>query len=754
MNSWGAYNGGEFAYLAGSAFLEWLVQRPGQSDSSLVYLWRRMSAKQQRSFDEAFVGVFGDSPRVLYGLFAAELTTNAMQAAKQIHGMGMTDTGTVVQRLTWDTGDPAISLDGQRAAIVLRSPNVPSRVVIWRTASEPDTGRARRDSLLRKSDPEDVPARPIYPRPKRVLAMLRSKGASYEDPRFLADGRVLLWKSTPQGDGSQRPDLYLWDPRRGSVRRITHGASVRNADPTADGHHAYAMHCQGGSCDLALVNLIDGSVTVVLRSSPTTSYYRPRVRPGSNDVLVSVHDSTRWHLAIMSGSTREVRILAVGDTVNRYDGAWLSGNEIVDVTEAGGVPNLESFRIDAPTIGPITRLTGAAVAPEPNRRTHSVWFLSLYSRGYDLREVTPSANDSREVPVLANIVSPAVRVAPGDTVPFGVNAVSRPRPFDLSTRLFRWFPAPQIDADGASAVLGLSSNDIVGRSEILAKIAVGDQGAWHGGAIDLTWRGMRPFIRGEAFGAAQSPSASRSAVSESQALDTKLFGGMLSADGSHLDEAWSARYRIGGSVAELDAREAAATYVRSLGFGEANAVFVQRRDRTSASESIAGSFTGGRSFDQSFYRGVATVGFSTAGITLYPVAVSATYARSNGDAPVFEQPTFGGNPSALLDRSLLTQRLAMPVLPTGIQTGPQAFAYRVTVRAQPLDGYFWSGSTTSIDARFARWNRVIGVDGVQSIGAIPLAGTPSARAQYGIGYSLDDPFRKKVRGYLGLVLNP
>ncbi|HEY4130130.1 MAG TPA: hypothetical protein VGM50_05910, partial [Gemmatimonadaceae bacterium] len=754
LNAWGAYNGGEFAYLAGSAFFEWLVQRPGQSDSSLVYVWRRMTAKQQRSFDEAFIGVFGDSPRTLYGLFAAELTSNARDAATRIHGTGAADTGTVVQRLSWDTGDPAISPDGQRAAIVLRSPTLPSRVVIWRTAPEPDTGRARRDSLLRKSDPEDVPAHPIYPPAKRVLAVLRSKGASYEDPRFLADGRVLLWKSTPQGDGSQRPDLYLWDPRRGSVRRITHGASVRNPDPTPDGHNAYAMHCQGGSCDLVLVSLITGGVTPVLRSSPTLSYYRPRVRPGSNDVLFSVHDSTRWHLGLMDGQTRAVRLLTAGDSVNRYDGAWLSVNEIVDVTEAGGVPNLESFRIDAPTPGPITRLTGAAVAPEPNRRNHSVWFLSLYSRGYDLREVTPSPNASREAPVLADLLAPAMRVASRDTAPFAINAVSEPRPFNLSARLFRWFPAPQVDADGASGVLGLSSNDIIGRSEVLAKLAIGDQGLWHGGAVDLTWRGMRPFVRGEAFFAAQSPSASRSAVSPSSALNAKLFGGMMSIDGNHLDEGWSSRYRLGGSVARLDAPDSGNSYARSLGFGEAGAVFVQRRNRASATESLAGSFTGGTSFDHAFYRGVATFGFSTAGATLYPLAVSATYARTNADAPLFEQLSFGGNTSPLLDRSLLSQRLAMPVLPTGIQVGPSAFAYRLTVRSQPLNAYFWSGSTANVGDRFAHWNRVVGVDGVQSIAAIPMAGTPSARAEYGVGYSLDAPFRKQVRAYLGLVLNP
>src|SRR4030095_3205140 len=40
------YMGGAMASLAGSAFLEWLVAQRG--DSSLVAVWRRMSARQPR----------------------------------------------------------------------------------------------------------------------------------------------------------------------------------------------------------------------------------------------------------------------------------------------------------------------------------------------------------------------------------------------------------------------------------------------------------------------------------------------------------------------------------------------------------------------------------------------------------------------------------------------------------------------------------------------------------------------------------
>ena len=72
LSGWDEYQGGSFAYLAGSAFLEWLAARRG--DSTVTQLWRRLSARNDRSFDQAFAGIYGDSPRALYGRFTVELT--------------------------------------------------------------------------------------------------------------------------------------------------------------------------------------------------------------------------------------------------------------------------------------------------------------------------------------------------------------------------------------------------------------------------------------------------------------------------------------------------------------------------------------------------------------------------------------------------------------------------------------------------------------------------------------------------------
>ena len=500
LDDWGAYAGGSFAYLAGSAFIEWLADTHG--DSSLVDVWRRLSARQNRTFDEAFTGVYGESAAALYGRFTAELTMKSLDIA-QTMAAATNDTGTIVQRLARSTGDPAISTDGQRVAIVLRSAVAPSRVVIWKTAFEPDTLRRRRDSLLLARDPEDVPARSIYPPSKTALFTLRARGgAPYESPRFLHDGRVLLSRSTPRGDGTFVDDLYLWNPEGSSVHRLTRRASLREPDPAPDGHTAVATHCSGGWCSLVIVKLDDGSVSPLLSASDDRSFFRPRFSPDGKTVLVSVHRNGTWRLATVDVAARELTVIDPDDGANRYDAAWMGASDIVAVSDKSGIAEIITLNLASRELRTLSGVTGAAVAPEPNPRDGSVWFLSLYSRGYDLRRLTPTKETNVPHVVASARLVPALSVPPAP-IQLATNAVSEPRRFGFTPRLFRWLPQPSLDADGASAALALISRDVIGRSEVLLAGAYGDPGSWRGGTLSGMWAGWGADLRVTLFDAKQ-----------------------------------------------------------------------------------------------------------------------------------------------------------------------------------------------------------------------------------------------------------
>ena len=757
LNAWGAYEGGAFAYLAGSAFLEWLAAKHG--DSSLVDVWRRLSAKQQRTFDQAFSGVYGESARNLYGRFTAELTSDALAIERRLRAAA-SDTGAIVQRTSWSTGDPAISADGQRVALVLRSATAPSRVVIWRTAPEPDTNRARRDSTLLARDPQDVPTRTIYPGPKRVLASLRAAGGSpYETPRFLRDGRVLLWRRVARGDGSLTSDLYVWDPGRRTVRRVTRDASVRNGDPTPDGRSAVAEQCAHGWCNVVMVDLESGSTRKVIEGSPARSFFKPRVSPDGRNVVVSVATDGRWRLGLFSpdGASQTLRFVDPDDGANRYDASFIAPDSLLTVSEGGGVANIERLDIASGATHPLTHVTGAAVGPAYNPRDRSVWFLSLYSRGYDVRRVEHATSAAAVVAIDSTFGAAAPAPSHGIHA-FATGPAGEPRAFGLSPRLFRWIPQPQLDADGSSIALGLLSSDIIGRSELLVTGAIGSSESSRGAAGSFTWRGFQPSMTISAFVAEQQPTASRAGVAAT-ALDHRMSGGTAAIDVTRQHDTWALRSRLAASTAQVEpigpaAESLAGSTSRSLAFFDFAGTRVWRGTRATLAATLAGDETAGRSFGQPFGRTTTRAALALRGPAVPSLSASASYGAVSRGASAFEQFSIGGGSSPLLARELTSQWVAMPALPRGAASGPSVFSYRATFDMPPLSWYLWSASTADLGERFSVWHRVIGLELTQSIARIPLAGTPAARVQVGVGRSLDEPFRHETRAYLSLVLNP
>jgi len=394
LDATGGYYGGAMAYLAGSAYLEWLAAQRG-GDSSLVHLWRRMSARQDRAFPAAFSGVFGAPPHELYGRFTVDVTERALAARRALEAAGIVE-GDTVQRLSWGTGDPAVSRDGQHVAVVLRgAPGTPSRVVVWKTADEPgDSAADAADAQLLARDPEDVPDVRGRPRPKRAVATLFPvNGRGHDDPRFLADGSgILVTRAEPRRDGAVRPDLFVWSWRDGgTLRRVTRGASIHSADPAPDGRSAAAVQCQYGRCDLVRVDLASGGVTTLAAGGPEAVFYRPRWSPDGRSIAVAVQGDGAWRLAIADPAGGALRAIPSPHGASRYDAAWLADGRLVAVSELGGVANLAVIDPATGAETPLTRVTGAAVAPEPVTGTGHVLYLSLHAGGLDLMRVHRTA---------------------------------------------------------------------------------------------------------------------------------------------------------------------------------------------------------------------------------------------------------------------------------------------------------------------------------------------------------------------------
>jgi hypothetical protein len=711
----GGMYGGEFAYLGGSAFIEWLVQRRG--DSSLVHLWRRMTAKHDRSFDEAFAGVYGESAATLYGRFGAELTANALEIKKTL-AASAPDSGRVIQRLIGETGDPAISKDGGRVAISINPTTRPPRIVVWKTIAEPDTNAEREREQLAASDPEDVPAVRIFPPPKKALATLYAVGDQpYLGPRFFRDGRILVWRNAAVGDGSYVPDLFVWDPQRRTLKRLTHAANVRQGDPSPDGSSVAALQCTGGHCNLVLVDAQLGVVTTLAAGTDTRSFYRPRFAADGRSVLVSVHDHGAWSIATVAVAGGTLDYVTRG--ANFYDAAFADDSTLIATVDLARIPTLVRLRLRDGALQPLAHVTGAAVGGETNPADGTVWFLSLHARGWDLRSA----------PINGAAVGPAA-MAPYQALaspPLGIphelpsTSVGPSHPYGSGPRKWSYAPGGTWSDEGASIVAALVNSDVVGRHELLFQWQAGTRASWQGTSVALTSRASRaPWtLSGFLVRQGQLP------------INTVLHGGAVSIEASHGVETSFRRLQLGGTLADL--KTSVGNGRRELGFATLGLGGTHYGDGTRSAIRVTGSGASGTSAGAAVTRGTLTMSLE---LGPNPLVVTGIVGAARTSSP-FEQFTIGGLTPALLDPAVLSQRIAIPALPATYATGKSLRIYRASIPFGAGRAYSWNAKVGADST--SRWERVAGLEWTAAISQIAVIGTPAARITAGVGDWLNAP---------------
>ena len=749
------YRGGSFAYLDGSAYLEWLVDRLGPAgDSALPHLWRRLSARQSRGFGSAFAGVFGGTPEDLYDRFRVEVTRRALEARARLSEVGLAE-GDTVQSLDWQTGDPAVSRDGSHLAIVLRSKELPARVVIWSTAPEPpDTAGVRRRAELLKEDPEDVAAVEWRPRGKKALATLwpAGGGRAYDSPRFLPDGEhVLLTRFEPQPDGSRRPELVIWSWKRGGVRQVTHGAAIVSADPAPDGRSALGVRCLWGVCDLVRVDLLDGSIAVVAPGAPDVVWARPRISPDGRSIAASVQRAGRWRAVLLDSAGGGERLLGPDDGAQRYDPAFLpDGSGVVVTSEAGSIPNLEVVGLAYGGTRPITRVTGAAMAPEP-APGGAVYFLRLHARGLDLARVRADARIGLVVP-LDSALTPAAPLPPSSGRPFPALPLPLPRAYGLGPRGFRLIPSLGIAGGGLSGRLALESADPVGRLGWLAQGAFG-RTDWQGGSVRLVYRRFRPEPEAGLFVTRYRPGQLDAAGRPTDLPARISYSGVTGALELRRETGpgyW--RLRAGasdGSVGQMGQDEP-----RRLGFLAARAGRAFALGPSSLGVAVGGSASAGETARAAWRRALAAASLAVHSAGRGPTGELRVMAGAQGGGPAgggFERFMVGGEAPPLFDPAVMSQQIAMPALPAGSVVGRRVLAGRASAELAGLTLYAWgarAGQPTG------GWQRVIGIEQEVDTDPIPLLRVPGLHALVGVGYTLDERPRRRLRLYGMTTLRP
>ncbi len=752
------FDGGDMAYLAGSAFLEWLAARNG--DSSVVHLWRRMTARVPRSFAEAFTGVYGAPPDELYGRFAAELTHDALDAsagppqrallASRADTLPPKGEGELVQRLLWATGAPALSRDDSLAALVLSDPLRASRVVVLNlNRHAPDSAARLRAGRARLLDPDDVPAVESRPPALETLARLGPRGGmSFAEPRFFADGaRVLLTGLAPRGDGVYRRDLFVWNWRTGAVRRVTRGAGIRHADVSPDQRTAVGDRCSGGRCDLVRVDLESGSIMTLAAGDRTHVYNRPRFSRDGATIAFSIQGREGWHLATMPAAGGVTTIVG-GVQSNAYAPVFAhGGSELVFTSEVSGVPNITRVDRSTGATATLTDVSGAAIDPEVSE-SGWVYFLRLHARGLDLARVRLnsallSADSARAKypwvaaqPVTATLDSLAVAPVPPD------------RSYGIGPREQRLLVSGSWASEGKSVGIAYAGTDPIGKLTWLLQGQWGDRSSWRGASIAAAYRGRRPRFGIEAFALENQPSRQRDFAAPS-VLDARYHGvsGWTELEDDALSHEIGVRALASyGTVNPLRTPSAR----RALAQLSVDARALQTPRDWHIRERLGVTGAVGRLDDDSWSRVVITGAVAVKGMG-HELAVDGLYGLVSSSAPQFERFALGGLAPPLVDSSLLAQRISMPVLPIAVATGTAIATLRVSLPSAIWRPYYWIGSANDV---IGMWSQVVGIEGSWHTDGVWIVRVPGASILGGIGYSLTGPARHHTQAYVSIGYRP
>lgn len=750
----GSYLEGAVPYLAGSAFLEWLEADAG--GESLPHLWRRLTARSPRDFDEAFTGVFGGPPAELWGRFTVAVTGRALAVEEALKGAGIEE-GSPWQRLDGWTEDLTVSPDGRHLAAVRQpDPDLSRDIVVWTTAEDTltDADRAAR-ARDRERDPEDVPDVEWRPRSKTPVARLAATaGRGARAPRWLPDGEgILVVRPEALGDGRVRSDLFVWRWRDGSLRRVTRGAGIRDADPEPAGTSAVGTRCLDGACDLVRIDLTTGGVARLADGVPgERSWHRPRVSPDGARIVAAVQEAGRWRLALLSPDGRDLGTAGPDDGATRFDTEWLPGGAaLVTVSDRSGIHDLERIDPAAATARPLTRVRSAALSPAP-APDGGIYFAHLTTHGLDVRRADAGA-ELTAAPALESGWAPAVPPASVPVPALATGPVGPVRPYGAGPREITLWPMAYGGAEGWALGAFAHGVDPVGRLGWTVRGLAGGESAWRGAGAAVEWRGWRPALRAEAFHARHRPSAQDldgPSPTGDGPLDLEMAGGSVSLEYEHRGLGSGRALRAGGSAARLSDGPLDGAD-RAVAWAEADAWWLQTRGALRLVEALRLHGAKGETDGEGWTRGVVRLALA-ATVRGTGLRADGLWGRTDPGPAGFESFAFGGTAPPLFGGSVLSQRLPDPALPVGYAGGAEAASVRLAwVSPGGAETYYrWMSAGGSLDD----WVRVYGSEVALDAPPLPFLGLPPLRFVFGLARTLDPPLEDETRLYGGFTVGP
>ncbi|MBI2213295.1 MAG: hypothetical protein HYU52_06585 [Acidobacteria bacterium] len=733
--------GMSMAYLVGSAYLEWLVEREG--DESLPKLWARLTARQSRTFDEAFQGVYGETPKRLYQRFAAELIHRSMVVEAAVAASQRP--GDLWMDVSWTTGEPDLNLDGSRLVTIVRAKRKPARLVIYSTDrdAKAEAAYSKRVERILARDPEDVaPVRnkPL-PRTPEAEHVLRP-GEVVGNARWIGStGDVLFVRFTPDRDGFLHPDIYRWSPASAAPpTRLTDGADLRDVRPAADGSYALAIRNRYGMSEVVRIDLQDGSVTPIEGPSLHEQFVEPAPHPTLPVFAIVMRKGGTWRLVVRGITSAPNQAELAFDGIVAQPSWSRDGKALFATVARNGFVEISRFDYDVSSgalveRGQVTRGSGASLAAVASN--DALWFLALDPDGLDLRKL-PIAETEQPLPSIATPpdAAPAVRRSfDGTTTEIRRGELGESVPYGFGRQEVSLLFGGSLAPSGEVVEVGARVGDVLGRLETLAFASAGYDGGVEGASISIKSKkypieiGSRLFIYDERPTDQRDGDLSRSRDNERFGIETWISKGRRWSGGG-----------VNGSVALYAAKiEAVPTAaVSQLGSSVAtrieHAPVVYGGNLLPMALALSGN-SGSTDGDRwTRFRGGLSLGFSSRG---RGVAVTLDAGSVSDDASWTDQFEIGGARLSLHPEAATSNRVDVPALPAGILRGNSFDSVRVDLRM--------GGVMPTLFAQRVGANVDSGDDEIQLAGlewtlqldSMPLVRIPALELRAGVARVLD-----------------
>lgn len=700
------FRGGDMAYLAGSAYLEWLERRSG-GRPVLAELWQRLASARRRGFAKSFEATFGISPRDGWDRFRAEVSRDALEFERLAKGAGLVE-GEPWARFDGEATDLSVSPDGARLLARVLAKDAPGLRVfdLAARAAREERADGKGEGLSGGAPAEPPDAAPEFPAPVPAFSLPRIDGAVPERPSWAGSGAVVLLLKRPDAEGVLVRRPYLWT--------------------------------LSGSLDAA-----PGG------TESDDDAFRP-VRRG--DAWVAVRGPAAVELPFEpAGPLRldAARGFLYGAAV--VDGAW---NVVrVGVRKGAGGPVVSG------PVEPLTRVTTAAWNPAPSPDGTTLFFTRLSARGVEVRRLALASPR----PLVGPLPAPVALLAPGAVLVPEPEANTLPppvpppaaRPYDaLATLRFSSRSGLALTPSGTSWQVGAGGGDLLGRLSLLALAGFGDGAGPRGAVLGAAWRGARPSPVLTLFTALERPSSQR--FVPAPGLDRQRTGGELAGEvDGRGPTRWSLRPALAAERVAFQDPVAGAETRAAAGLDAAVSRSWSRGESWGLGAEASGTLQAGRTAGEGWglIRGRAKLRART---PLLPLSAVVEAGSIGGSPSSVDLLSLGGVTTSLVPASLDAGRVVQAALPTALAAGDRLLRMRLEA-GRGLRAYLEHAAVWDSRGAHPAATRVVGLEAsLASLLVDPVAAVLAGRFELtaGVHRVLDGPVDGRTVATVLLVTRP